>query len=50
MPIRIKNSASIDPVVGLGTRIGNKPVTINEVMFIRMRLFQALQLQEEWLR
>ena len=31
MPIRIKNSASIDPVVGLGTRIGNKPVTINEV-------------------
>ena len=31
MPIRIKNSASTDPVVGLGTRIGNKSVTITEV-------------------
>jgi len=32
MPIRIQNSSIItDPVVGLGTRIGNKSVTITEV-------------------
>jgi hypothetical protein len=39
MPIRIKNSASPDPVVGVGTRIGNKPVTINEVYVKDLQVF-----------
>ena len=39
MPIRIKNSASTDPVVGVGTRIGNKPVTINEVYVKDLEVF-----------
>ena len=39
MPIRIKNSASTDPVVGLGTRIGNKSVTITEVYVENLQVF-----------
>ena len=39
MPIRIKNSASTDPVVGLGTRIGNKSVTITEAYVEDLQVF-----------
>jgi len=39
MPIRIKNSASTDPVVGVGTRIGIKPVTISEVYVKDLQVF-----------
>ena len=39
MPIRIKNSASTDPVVGLGTRIGQKSVTITEVYVKDLQVF-----------
>jgi len=39
MPIRIKNSASTDPVVGLGTRIGNKSVTITEAYVENLQVF-----------
>ncbi len=39
MPIRIKNSASTDPVVGLGTRIGFKSVTITEVYVKNIQVF-----------
>lgn len=41
MPIRIKNSASTDPVVGLGTRIGNKSVTITEAYVKDLQVFPA---------
>lgn len=39
MPIRIKNSASTDPVVGVGTRIGQKSVTITEVYVKDLQVF-----------
>jgi len=39
MPIRIKNSASTDSVVALGTRIGNKPVDYDEAYVKNLQVF-----------